>query len=221
MGTSSISVICREGMKVILALAVTGALLAVVEGRRRGSGGSRGVSSWGGSRRVSSGIGKGSRRSSYGRKIAKAAVIGAGAYAGYKVAKAATKFATLPFKHTLGYEFDDWERWRNSDGFLCRNDNDCWISPGLECQDYELDFTPSAAWFGGDVVSIRGSCDCRDDFYFNGNDCLPNALTAVTAVESLTSDSLLPLWATILIVLFVAFPCCCCCAAFLIYKVFK
>jgi len=193
-------------MKVILALAVTVALLAVVEGRRRGGGGSRGVS-WGGSRRVSSGIGKGSRRSSYGRKIAKGAVIGAGAYAGYKVAKAATKFATLPFKHSLGYAFDDWERWRNSDGFLCRNDNDCWISPDLECQDYELDFTPSAAWFGGDVLSIRGSCDCRDGFYFNGNDCLPN--------------SLLPWWAIILLVIFVAFPCCCCCAAFLIYKVFK
>ena len=30
---------------------------------------------------------QGSRRSSYGRKIAKAAVIGAGAYAGYKVIK--------------------------------------------------------------------------------------------------------------------------------------
>ena len=28
-----------------------------------------------------------------------------------------------------------------------RNDNDCWISPSLECQDYELDFTPSAAWW--------------------------------------------------------------------------
>ena len=28
--------------------------------------------------------------------------------------------------------------------------------------------------FGGDVLSIRGSCDCRDGFYFNGNDCLPN-----------------------------------------------
>ena len=28
--------------------------------------------------------------------------------------------------------------------------------------------------FGGDVMSIRGSCDCRDGFYFNGNDCLPN-----------------------------------------------
>merc|ERR1712013_391254 len=70
-----------------------------------------------------------------------------------------------------------------------------------------LDFTPSAAWFGGDVLSIRGSCDCRDGFYFNGNDCLPN--------------SLFPLWAIILLVIFVAFPCCCCCATFLIYKVFK
>ena len=34
--------------------------------------------------------------------------------------------------------------------------------------------------FGGDVVSIRGSCDCRDGFYFNGNDCLPNVSMSFT-----------------------------------------
>ena len=34
--------------------------------------------------------------------------------------------------------------------------------------------------FGGDVLSIRGSCDCRDGFYFNGNDCLPNVSMSFT-----------------------------------------
>ena len=37
-----------------------------------------------------------------------------------QAAKAATKFATLPFRANLGYDFDQWEQWSNSQGFLCR-----------------------------------------------------------------------------------------------------
>merc|ERR1712192_308881 len=83
-----------------------------------------------------------SRRSSFGRKLVGGALVGAGAYAGYKATKAAAKFATLPFRADLGYQFNDWERWSNSQGFLCRSDRDCWLNPDLVCQDYDLDFTP-------------------------------------------------------------------------------
>ena len=37
-----------------------------------------------------------------------------------QAAKAATKFATLPFRANLGYDFDQWEQWSNYQGFLCR-----------------------------------------------------------------------------------------------------
>ena len=34
-----------------------------------------------------------------------------------------------------GYTFDDWNNWREKDGFLCRNDTDCkWLGFNLECQ---------------------------------------------------------------------------------------
>lgn len=45
-----------------------------------------------------------------------------------------------------GYRFNDWNRWREIDGFLCRDSNDCnWIDSRLYCQDYELDFEPSVS----------------------------------------------------------------------------
>ena len=107
----------------------------------------------------------GKSRSSIGKKLAGGALVGAGAYVGYKVqvrsfsnvfficwpnrdlsalcipterpahdlvhlvilcspqaAKATAKFATLPFRArtNLGYDFDQWEQWSNSQGFLCR-----------------------------------------------------------------------------------------------------
>ena len=49
------------------------------------------------------------------------------------------------------------------DGMLCRTTEDCsWMDRNLLCQDYELDISPSRAWFGGDLASIRGKCQCRD-----------------------------------------------------------
>ena len=46
---------------------------------------------------------------------------------------------------------------------LCRTTSDCsWMDRNLLCQDYELDISPSQAWFGGDLASIRGKCQCRD-----------------------------------------------------------
>merc|ERR1712080_598854 len=105
----------------------------------------------------------GSTKGSLKKKFIKGAAIGVGAYAGYKVAKLAGKFA----KHSLGYRFHDWDDWREVDGMLCRTSNDCnWINPQLYCQDYEVKFNTFGAinqnWFGGrdQLLRIVGECAC-------------------------------------------------------------
>jgi len=108
-------------------------------------------------------------------RLKKAALVGVGVYAGYKLTKMASKFAKRRAEGRRGftnydshYDFDDWNDWREADGFLCRSDNDCeWIDDNLSCEDYELDFTPSAGWYGGDVISIRGECSCREGTVWN------------------------------------------------------
>ena len=50
------------------------------------------------------------------------------------------------YRHGGGYGWNDYNRWREIDGFLCRDSNDCsWIDRQLYCQDYELDFQPSVS----------------------------------------------------------------------------
>ena len=50
------------------------------------------------------------------------------------------------YSHGGGYGWNDYNRWREIDGFLCRDSNDCsWIDRQLYCQDYELDFQPSVS----------------------------------------------------------------------------
>ena len=76
--------------------------------------------------------------------LKKAAVIGLAAYGGYQLGKLSGRFGGWGYGHQHGYGFNDWNRWREIDGFMCRDSNDCnWIDPRLYCQDYELDFTPS------------------------------------------------------------------------------
>ena len=46
------------------------------------------------------------------------------------------------------YEFNDWNSWREADGFLCRNNDDCrWVDQNLNCEDYELDFSPAVSTY--------------------------------------------------------------------------
>lgn len=91
--------------------------------------------------------------------LKKAAVIGAVAYGGYQLGKLSGRFGG--YGHGHGYGFNDWNRWREIDGFMCRDTNDCnWMDSRLYCQDYELDFRPSALWFGGDAARIVGECAC-------------------------------------------------------------
>lgn len=162
----------------IVVLVVLGTVLEV-QGRRGGgrSGGGRSSSrsgGWGsrtssrsGGRSRGWGGSSGGRKSSLKSKLVKGAVIGAGVYVGYKATKALGKFAAYGLAGGRGYEFNDWNRWRQSDGMLCRNNADCWLDPQLECQDYELDFSINRGWFGGDYLAIRGQCQCRNGFWFN------------------------------------------------------
>ena len=69
---------------------------------------------------------------------------GAVAYGGYQVGKLTGRFGSYGYGRGGGWGFNDWNRWREIDGFMCRDDNDCnWIDQRLFCQDYELDFQPS------------------------------------------------------------------------------
>jgi hypothetical protein len=71
-------------------------------------------------------------------------VPGAVAYGGYQIGKLSGRFGS--YGYGRGWGFNDWNRWREIDGFMCRDDNDCkWIDERLFCQDYEFDFQPSVS----------------------------------------------------------------------------
>ena len=69
-------------------------------------------------------------------------MIGAVAYGSYQIGKLSGKFSG----YHGGYNWNQYNSWRSTDGFLCRNNNDCnWIDREFYCQDYELDFEPSVS----------------------------------------------------------------------------
>ena len=81
------------------------------------------------------------------KTLKKAAVIGAVAYGSYKVGQLSSRFSGGYHGMGMGgYGFNDWNKWREADGFMCRNNDDCnWIDRRLFCQDYEMDFQPSVS----------------------------------------------------------------------------
>ena len=103
-------------------------------GKRRGGGRNSGRSSgrtWIGSRSRSYGKTGGTKFST----IKKVAAVGAVAYGAYKIGELSTKFSSFNWGNTYHpkYSFDSWNRWRQDDGLLCRNDYDCWISSDMVC----------------------------------------------------------------------------------------
>ena len=79
-----------------------------------------------------------------------AAAVGVGVYGGYKLGKLKQKFLTPKIKvgddssEDFGFGFDDWNGWRENEGMLCRNNNDCnWIDQFMYCQDRQMGFTPN------------------------------------------------------------------------------
>jgi len=119
--------------------------------------------------------GYGNNNNNYGGKkkskkmstLKKAAVLGAVAYGSYQIGKMSSGYGGWN-NHPRGYGFNQWNRDREIDGFMCRSTDDCsWLDRQLYCQDYELDFSPSRAWFGGDFASIIGECACPRGMYFD------------------------------------------------------
>ena len=112
----------------------------------------------------------------------KAALVGVGVYAGHKVAKLEKKFSQPGFGNS--YKFNEWNDWREADGFLCRSNKDCqWIDGKLNCEDYELDFTPLAGWFGGDTISIRGECTCERGLFWDDDDLSCNRPHPISGIK--------------------------------------
>ncbi len=136
----------------VLSALLVMALLDVADGGRRKSSG--GFGSWG-KKKTSYGSNNYGSKSNWGssgykkkggamKTLKKAAVIGAVAYGGYQLGKLSGRFHSYGHGHGGGWGWNDYNRWREVDGFMCRNTNDCnWIDRNLYCQDYELDFQPS------------------------------------------------------------------------------
>ena len=73
-------------------------------------------------------------------------MVGVGVYTGYKLNKLTNKFKGKFGSGRGNYGWDDYNKWREAEGFLCRNNDDCnWVDEMLYCQDYELDFKPSVS----------------------------------------------------------------------------
>ena len=160
--------------------------------------------------------------------------LGAVAYGGYQLGKLSSRFSGYGGGYGYGdqrYGFNDWNRWREIDGFMCRDSNDCnWIDRDLYCQDYELDFQPSvretcvchcisdlqafgilfqALWFGGDVARIVGECACPHGMVFDNREmqCERSFMGGIGMIVS-------SLFAVLILM------CCCGCACFMVVRRF-
>ena len=89
----------------------------------------------------------GKKKSKTKSTLKKAAVIGATAYGAYQLGKLSGRFSSPGYGYgNRGYGYQQWNSWREVDGFLCRKAEDCnGIDPRLYCQDYELKFTPQVS----------------------------------------------------------------------------
>merc|ERR1711887_456165 len=65
------------------------------------------------------------------------------------------------------FTYNSWNKWRQADGMLCRNDNDCnWVDEDLKCMSYNVTIRTQTLkmidqdWFGGQVLSVVGECHC-------------------------------------------------------------
>jgi len=137
-------------------------------------GSSSGGSKWGGGSKITKAASKVKAKNF--KTVKKVALVAAGAYVGYKLAKLGTKFAV--WSHGGSWGFDDWDDWREADGMLCRTSNDCqWVDRSMQCEDWEIRRTGfSSGWFGGvPTLAIRGECACPEGTFFDDDDmdCKP------------------------------------------------
>ena len=140
-------------------------------------------------------------------------MVGVGVYAGYQLGKLSAGYSRWGWGRPHGYGINDYNRWREVDGFLCRSTSDCsWVDPRLYCQDYELDFSPSRAWFGGDFASIVGECACPRGMVFNDREMRCESRGFGLSGTSLILAILIPLGIAM---------CCCCGAVYAFRKFFS
>ena len=80
-------------------------------------------------------IGTQNKKSGKFSKLKKAVAIGAVAYGAYKIGQLSNKFSNYEWGNSYKpkYSFDDWNKWRQDDGQLCRDDRDCWMAPNMAC----------------------------------------------------------------------------------------
>lgn len=138
-----------------------------------------------------------------------------GGYEGDKAAHVSSKFTANNWKHKPGFngrwDYDVWSDAAQRDGFLCRSSSDCtWMDPNLECDGHNPTVSPSAAWFGGDVASINGTCQCKETSWWN------NGVLQCQQFEVDAAENNLVWWEILLIVLAVLVALCICCFCFAI-----
>lgn len=201
---------------------------AAPEPRKRGGGGSKKSSGssgfgslFGGSKKKNKGYSNsgGYGGSNYKKKsktksnLKKAAVIGATAYGAYQLGKLSNSFGGYNggYGHGSRWGYRDYNNWREVDGMLCRNTQDCdWIDRRLYCQDYELKFQPSALWFGGNAAAIVGECACPHGMRWDNYEvqCKTNYFSGTNLVIAI----LVPLLVLV---------CCCCVGVYVVRKMFS
>lgn len=186
-------------------------------GRRKSSSGSSG--GWGGSNtKTNSNSGYGGnggykKKNKMKSNLKKAAVIGATAYGAYQIGKLSGRFGNYGGYGMGGrrYGYNEYNRWREIDGFLCRRNEDCnWVDARLYCQDYELKFTPSALWFGGDAASIVGECACPYGLVWDNYEV--QCKTNYFSTQNMLMFILIPI---------LVLSCCCCLGIYVARKMFN
>lgn len=77
-------------------------------------------------------------------------VIGLVAYTSKQIEELSNKFSSFGWtQNEPGYSFDNWKTWRESDGFLCKDDTDCkWLDSNMKCQGWKsFDWTINVSYF--------------------------------------------------------------------------
>ena len=188
---------------------LTFALVSAFPKRGASSFGSRGTSSGsksrGGGSKITKAVSKVKAKNF--KTVKKVALVGAGAYVGYKLAKLGGKFGS--WRHGGSWGFNDWDDWREADGMLCRTSDDCqWVDRSMRCEDWEIRRTGfSPGWFGGvPTLAIRGECACPEGTFFDDDDMdcksLPNFGLGILAIVG------------IIVAVIFAICCCFCCMCY-------
>ena len=72
------------------------------------------------------------------------------AYTSKQIEELSNKFFSFSWtQNEPGYSFNNWKTWRESDGFLCKDDTDCkWLDSNMKCQGWKsFDWTINVSYF--------------------------------------------------------------------------